>query len=344
MSFIFETTKKRAKKKKNQNQKLTKLTFSEAKNHHLSVMCSGILGIILVGPCLLIVVPFSFLFCKGVCCGGSKDTNTIRIVSIVTLSLFAITVVAGFASSILYCAGNEEVGNSVEELTGVYLLALLLLLFVFTLRIQNAFVGNLAQFAVSKKTMHMIYGSLFCCVLIGMIAIGYLFALPDSYDQTVLFLLFLLFVIIYFVTYIYLLRLFWVKNKHILQHKIDSTEKSSGQNDGAIIIEMRSIEVMIRYNICILVGFFSSLISWIVAVIYLLIEASEDSGRKGTTNISDAIMSVDATVNLICIGMLFEFEFTNAFYEKLCSVLSRLVRKRMAISLNSDEEKLFSET
>lgn len=240
-----------------------------------------------------------------------------------------------------------------ENISITYILGQLLLQWIFILRLKYALHGVLSAFAVSNRLFAVLYTLYFGSIVL--IILGVFFTFLDENNKNnkqhyaiISTLLIILYLVFYFINYIILLRMFWIKNKQILSYNDDINTSKSGvitpktadlletshkknvkkqenindheikhkKNDTCLIVDIDSINTLIRYTIAVYCGFFSSIIIWLFIVVFWAVFGTT-SGHTGIS-LDDAIFSIDGAVNFVCICLLFEYAFIDMVYKKFC--------------------------
>ena len=306
------------------------------------MVCSSFAGVFLTTPFVLVTIPFFWYFCKEVLCGADyKGCGGLKLLSTIAGIFYVLGGIFMCIATYVDCIGNDiDSSNRLEELGIFYIFGVLMLQFIYILRLKNAFVDSpLSPFVLSPKTFKIL------CTMYGIsVAAMFLVVLFYFVNLELLMTTFMVvFTLCYFGNYILLLRLFWFKNKQMLEAKKDAVLNSNNDsndnnnnnsNDKSLIVTVDTINTFIRYTVSCYVGFFTSIITWVLLTIDFILRGYLKYDSSGVTW-GEALSGVDCAINFICICLLFKFDFSNKFYDNYCKCCINCIKSRIGFDLQS---------
>ena len=178
------------------------------------------------------------------------------------------------------CVGNEPedgAGLIAAQLIGFvpYCFGVLLILLIFTMRMDYTFDGSLIEFAYSRKMMNTLYGLVFLDIFVTIITLIITFIDPES---IVGFIFAFLLIVLFIFHYILLTRLFSRKIIMLMNYKIkenNSNRENNNNNNGkdktstnshGVIVDVTSIDSLVRYTISVLIGFISTVLCFLIGM------------------------------------------------------------------------------
>ena len=279
------------------------------------------------------------MFCKNIYCRGndkneskraSNETNRkVTITSVIIFTCFIMQINIRAIEHIIIIASNnytrdESIAGSIAIL--FYMFGLLGIVLVFIFRIVYTFRnGSLSIFSFSANTIKFLYISY--GINIALVIIVFCVRFIDV--PFVLTIFATIFVIHYFINYIVCFILFIKRITLMINYKIDnhlsndhnqqemdtlSEDKENTQTVNAIsenevIFEIDSIDLLIRYSLMVSIGFVTTFISILVAMVAIGVELYD---------FEEVLRQIDSFINALCIYLL--FGFGKNLYHKLCKL------------------------
>ena len=246
----------------------------------------------------------------------SNKMKEVKIASIIAFTSFVFALHGMLVTSILHCA-NNDLWAVLEQATffSEYTIGLHAIMYTFVARIKYTFVDSLSIFSYKPGTIKILMAAIILLFFQFVASLTIRGSLPHlTYIWATLLTLYLPFLVILYVVLIILLaRKVIAMMKHKIRmfnhdHINNDNDNESGTND---VINITSIETVVRYTTLASVSFVSTFLTVIAALIYFAVVPN----RNDFDSIN-AFCVVDVFVNAICTCLMFDFQFSNDFYHK----------------------------
>lgn len=322
-------------------------------------MCEVQEWIVIVWSCIVAVIsyPLMVYFCISINkhkndlseTGQNKFTRKITIVGIFSFVSLFMCVQMRCISKIFICVqGFESVADiwlNILTLGGLfYFCGFFGLLYMLLIRLKDTFYGRLSEFAPSKSSMKCVYGwyigtislLIICLIIFAIIGNG-------SWAGIALSLIFVSCISLYGVLW------FMVSKKlmMVVAARVDrmdentsnasntnntSNTKNDSNSNAGLMIDVGSIESLVRFTLVIIIGFTSTVIFIIAKVFYAAI-----SNKVFEIEFADGLWVTDALINQICI--VFLFGFSTNLYHRACNVFDKCLRNIIIKRIQHDDQK-----
>ena len=323
---------------------------------------AGVITAIISIMCMILSTILLVYFYRNICNNQTtnmdKSNKKLTITSTIMFTSFALAVTIRGFGYIAYLSGSDA-WTSIDAFGTIFwTIGILGIISVFILRIVYTFTESLSVFAYSPTTIKALYASFavsIILVIIGFI-IYYFYQTSGSQGSVVaLFILTVILFIQYYINYVVCFILFTKKIVVIINYKMDNYQKQNIELEPQLsatntntatpetpqdddervnnnqVIEVKSIDSLIRYALLVLIGCISTLIVFLNGIIQISIEANQ-------SGFSDLTIQIDSIVNMLCICLL--FEFGEGLYYRLCSCCDTCLKNCFVkrILRNRDEE------
>eukprot|EP01084_Bolivina_argentea_P193201 331492_1 len=303
----------------------------------------GYLIVIVSTIWLVLMIPLSVYFYKGICCNGTNEkysNKKINVTSVIVFSCFLLGAGGIYASNIFVLLNGYN--STITTPSGAfYGIGLILIQLIFILRIQYTFTGTLSIFMYSATTIKLLYGLYFSNITLFLMAV-------ISNILKIFFILTItapLWIICYITNYILLITLLFKKIIVMMRYKVningnqnenntnDKTETTNGESvsvttnglpANGIMVEITSINLLVRFSLLSLISFITTMIVLLAALIDSIFI---NHLTRSDIAISNVVTLFDAMSNAICICLL--FIFASDLYYKLCKFCDKCVKHCM---------------
>ena len=135
-------------------------------------------------------------------------------------------------------------------------------------------------------------------------------------------------IILFFGNYIIFAILFWRKMVEMIKYKIVYVHNETKRQ----VIDITSMERLIRYTLLVLMGLMTTIIGIMTIVIDFYIR-----GELGDVDPAFIAIGIDCTVNGICVCLL--FGFSKNIYDKLCNCCHKTLKNTLITYVFEREER-----
>lgn len=137
----------------------------------------------------------------------------------------------------------------------------------------------------------------------------------------------------------------------IRTHTDTKDRTSSSKKTAAVLVEISSIESLVRYSLSTIIACVSTVLCNIIALSrgFANSDSSSDDGNSSNNNeldgagLGEFVFSIDALINAFCIFLL--FSFSDKIYYKLCHYLDKMIKNyfvKQVIKQNKNQPGLQS--